>query len=68
MILILTLNTPTIYRVNKDWNNETTERKGERERQGKEREKEGVHGEQGEGIYHRWVLNKPRGSPPPKKK
>ena len=56
MILILTLNTPTIYRVNKYWNNETTEGKGERERQGKEREKEGVHGEQGEGIYHRWVL------------
>ena len=52
MILILTLNTPTIYRVNKYWNNETTEGKGERERQGEEREEEGIYGEQGEGIYN----------------
>ena len=56
MSQVRTSKISTIYRVNKHWNHETTEGKSERERQGKEREKEGVHGEQREGIYHRWVV------------
>ena len=51
--MILILKVSNISRFFRKRHYEATEGKGERERQGKEGEEEGIHGEQGEGLYYR---------------